>query len=97
MLLGDELAKTRAIQDGAEVAQRNADGALDTRKKVHIAVQHAATFCDGVEELVDFEEISWEDNNRPRGFLGSGKLRVATKEWSELLKVRRSSCVYGVA
>ena len=37
-------AQTGAIQDGAEVAERVAEEALDTREKVHAVVRYAATF-----------------------------------------------------
>ena len=56
----DEFAKTGAAQDGAEVAERVAKEALDTRKKVHAAVRYAATFHNEVEGLVNMEEIKEE-------------------------------------
>ena len=61
----DELAKTGTIQDGADVAERIAKEALDTRNKVFAAFRYAATFHDRVEELVDVEEVSEEDKNKP--------------------------------
>ena len=40
----DELVKTGTIQDGAEVAERIAENALGTRKKVYAAIRYVATF-----------------------------------------------------
>ena len=57
----DEFVKTGTIQDGAEVAERIAENALGTRKKVYAAIRYVATFHDEVEGLVDIEEISEED------------------------------------
>ena len=62
----DELAKTGAIQDDAEVAQRIAKEAFDTRNKVYAAVRYAATFPDGVEDLADVEEVIQEDKKKPQ-------------------------------
>ena len=53
----DELPKTGAIPDGAAVAERVAKEAMDTRTMVHAATRSAATFHEGVEELVDMEEV----------------------------------------
>ena len=52
--------KPGATSSWAGTAERTATLALDTRKKVYAAVRHAATFHDGVEELVDIEEVSEE-------------------------------------
>ena len=73
---GDELAKTAAIQDGAEVAGQVAEEGLDTQKKVYAAIRYAVSFLHEVRELVDMEVVSEEG---------------ATIGWSERLKVRRSS------
>ena len=66
----DELAKTGAFEDGAEVAERIAKDALDTRKTVCAAIRYAPTFHDEVEELVDVDEISVEDKNKPKWLFG---------------------------
>ena len=55
-----------ASPDGAEVAERIDNEALDTRKKVFAAIRYAATFHDGVEKLVDVEEYSEEDKKTPK-------------------------------
>ena len=59
-------ANTGAIQNGAAVAERVAKEAMDTRTMVHAA----ATFHEGVEELVDMEEVSEERNNKPWWLFG---------------------------
>ena len=64
----DELPKTGALKDGAEVAERTAKHALDTRKKVYAAIRYAATFHDEIEELVDVEEISEENKKTQVAF-----------------------------
>ena len=56
----DELVKTGATKDGAEVAERMAKDALDTRKKVYAAIRHTATFHEEVGELVHVEVVSEE-------------------------------------
>ena len=58
---------------------------------MYAAFRQAATCHDGVEELVDVEEITEEDKRSLGGFLALRKLKVASTEWSELLKVRCSS------
>ena len=63
-------AKTGAIQDGAAVAVRVAKEAMDTRTLVHAGTRTAATFHEGVEELVDMEEVSEERNNKPWWLFG---------------------------
>ena len=60
----DELPKTEAIQDGAAVAERVGKEAMDMRTMVHAGTRTAATFLEGVEELVDMEEISEESNKK---------------------------------
>ena len=57
-------AKTGAIQDCATVAERVAKEAMDTRTMVHAATRSAATFHEGVEELVDMEEVREERKNK---------------------------------
>ena len=57
----NELTKTGAAEDGAEMAEQVAKGALNTRKKVYAAIRHAATFHDDVGELVDVEHVSDEN------------------------------------
>ena len=61
----DELAKPGANQFGAEVSQRIVKGALDIRTTGCAAIQYAATFHDGVEELVYVEEVSQRDKHEP--------------------------------
>ena len=90
----DESAETGAIQDGVEVYEMNGGRCLDTGTKVCAANRDAAAFHDGVEELVDVEEISEEDNKRKR-LLGFKEPKVAGTEWSVLFEVRISSTVYG--
>ena len=61
--------------------------------KVYAAIRYPATFHDEIEKLVDVEEISDEDKKTNRsGFLALRKLKVASTEWSQRLKVR-SSCI----
>ena len=80
----DELAKTEAIKDGAEVAERIAKDALNTRKKVSAAIRYAATFQDEVEELVDVERKSARNTKTSlSGFLAVRNLKVPSTEWSE--------------
>ena len=62
----DELAENGAIKNGAEVAERIATYAFYIRQKAFAAIRYAATFQYDVEELVDGEEISEEDKNRPK-------------------------------
>ena len=66
----DELPKIGAIQDGAAVAELVGKEAMDTRTMVHAATRSAATFPEGVDELVEMEEISEESNNKPRWLFG---------------------------
>ena len=42
----DELAKTGAVKDGAEMAEQVAKNALNTRAKVCAVIRYAATFDD---------------------------------------------------
>ena len=71
-----------------------AEDALNTGTKVCAANRDAAAFHDGVEELVDVEEIS-EEENMPKRLLGFKEPKVAGTEWSVLFEVRISSTVYG--
>ena len=50
-----------------QVAERIAKEAPDTQKDVHVAFRFAATFHDGVEELVDSEEACEENRQSPIG------------------------------
>ena len=52
------------------MAERIAANAFDIRKKVYAGIRHAVTFHDEVEELVDVEEISEEDKNKPKWLFG---------------------------
>ena len=56
----DELAKTGAVKDCAEMV---AEHALNTRQ-VYAAIRHAATFLDEVGELVRVEEVGGEDKKQ---------------------------------
>ena len=57
--------------------KRMAEDALDNGKKVCAANREAAAFHDGMEELVDVEEISEEDN-KPKRLLGFKEREVAS-------------------
>ena len=51
------------------VAERIAKEAFDIRRKVHAAaIRYAATFHDGVEELIDVGEVSEEEKINQSGF-----------------------------
>ena len=63
----DELPKTGAIQNDAEHVAKEA---MDTRTMVHAATRTAATFPEGVDELVEMEEISEESNNKRKWLFG---------------------------
>ena len=73
--------------------KRMAEDALDNGKKVCAANREAAAFHDGMEELVDVEEISEEDN-KPKRLLGFEEPKVASTELSVLFEVRICSTVY---
>ena len=52
------------MKDGAEVAERIANGAFDTRKKLYAAIRYFATFHDEVEELVPMWHVLMEVDGR---------------------------------
>ena len=88
----DELAKTGAVKDCAEMV---AEHALNTRQ-VYAAIRHAATFLDEVGELDRVEEVGEEDKKTsPGGNLAIRRPMVASTEWTELWKENISSAAQG--
>ena len=92
----DGLAKTEAIWDVAEVAERVPKEAMDTREHVSAAKCMLPPSMMRVDELVDVEEVAEERKIHPSSSSASRKRRCESTDWSDQLKVRSSLSAYGV-
>ena len=86
----DELAKTGAIEDGAEVAERIAEDAIDTRMKVCATIRYAATCRDEVlRSLLTQRKSARKTKISLSGFVALRKLKFASTEWSERVEGKK--------